>query len=499
MKTNQTKLTQILTSLTLTVLCGMVTIRASGEIVEKLADFAVGSSVNTGYGYGPSTPYTKFSLIGSNLWFTTSAGGANGLGGVFYFDPSSSNVVQVVPGVNPSYLDNNSGTAPWASTIVVANGLGWFTTSTKGAGNKGSICSIDLISGAVNNVYSFSTNSAYGQSPHSTPIQIGQELWFTCSAGGAGGSTFGTVSKYNLTNGTVTDVFGLTGTNGLYPGRQPLGSSLVPAGSNTYYFLTFAGGTNVNSSYPNGAGTLQRVSFDGAGNPTLTKVADMSGYLGFPGGDPVYDGTNYLYFGTTGANATPGGIGRYDIRSNLLTSIYNFVSNAVSATNFGKQVYTSPVFYKNKLYFPTFTGGTQNKGALDVLDLTSNIVTKLADLEGSTGLALGGQSQYCGGTIYTNPVTGSVGVYFPLTKGGVNNVGSIVRVVIPPPPIVAKYSPNNSGNLSWVGGYGPFNVDYSTDLQSGWTTNWVSGLLTNSIVVPPTNTTGYFRVSGAIE
>ncbi len=476
---------------------------AWSQTVQKVADLQVSVDQNTGLGYGPSTPETRLTLVGTNLWFTSNAGGAAGAGAVFSFDPFTSNITQLAT------LDNTSGKSPWSSAVVVANGLGWFTTSVGGTGNKGSLVSIDLAANTLNNVYSFPTNdyitSFHGQAPHSTPVQIGQELWFTCSAGGTN-STYGTVTKYNLTNGAVTDVFLLNGTNTDVPGRQPLGSSLVPVLGTNYYFLTFAGGV-VRPGAPNGAGVLDKITFDAAGNPKLSATVLPGGFISFPAGDPVFDGTNFLYFTTAGSSTNVGAIVRYNLTNGALTSLFNFVTNAVATTNYGKQPYGTPVLFNNTLYFTTLAGGTQGKGVLDSLVLSNGVVSKLADFEGVTGQALGASPQYGGGTIYTNPITGSVGIYFPINKGGVassgaaSGNGTIIRVALPPPPIVAGISNTPAGPvLTWVGGYGPFNVDTTSDLQAvPWTTNWLSGLLTNAIPLDPTIPRAFFRVSGASQ
>ena len=502
MKKNLTQVLFLYSAIWLTV-TGIIN-PAGAQTVSKVADLLVSSDPNTGLGLGPSTPECRFTLIGTNLWFTSNAGGQTGSGGVFYFDPTTSNVVQVAT------LDNTSGKSPWSSSLVFANGLGWFTTSVGGTGNKGTLASIDVTNYTVTPAYNFPTNdyitSYNGQGPHSTPIQIGQELWFTCSAGGTN-STFGTVTKYNLTNGTVTDVFRLDGTNIDFPGRQPLGNSLVPVQGTNYFFLTFAGGT-VSAGAPNGAGVLDKITFDNAGNPTLTAAALPGGFIGFPAGDPVFDGTNFLYFTTAGNSTNPGAIARYDLTAKTFTSLFNFVTNATAVTNFGKQPYGTPVLYNNTLYFTTLAGGTVTKGVLDALTLSNGVVTKLADFEGVTGQALGGSPQYGGGTVYTNPTTGRVGIYFPINKGGVATSGSgssgngtIIRVAFPPAPIVAKLSNTPGGPvLSWVGGYSPFNVDTRGDLQTGtWTTNWTSGLYTNALPLSPTGSKAFFRVSGASQ
>jgi uncharacterized repeat protein (TIGR03803 family) len=474
-------------------LAALVGSTASGaaQTVQKVKDLIVGTVL--GQGYGASTPQTTLTLIGTNLWFTSNNGGAAGAGGVFYLDLSNSNVVQVAT------LDNNTGKSPWSSAIVVADGFGWFTTSAGGTGAKGTLSKIDFANNNVTAAYNFPTNdyitSFNGQGPHSTPVRIGDELWFTCSAGGTN-STFGTVTKYNLTNGAVTDVIRLSGTNTDYPGRQPLGNSLVQV-SNAFYFLTFAGGA-VGPAAPNGAGVLGKITFDNAGNPLYSAKSLPGGHIGFPSSDVVYDGSNYLYFTTVGSATNPGAIARYDLTAQTFVSLFNFVTNLVTRTNYGAQPYCTPVLYDNTLYFTTLSGGSQAKGILGALNLSNNVVTKLADFE---GVPFGASPQYHGGTIYTNPVTGSVAIYFPINKGGSGNTGAIIRIALPPPPIVASVNKTGNGTqISWTGGYAPFGVDEISDLtSSSWTTNVFSGLYTNSIIIPTTGSQSFFRVTGASE
>lgn len=202
---------------------------------------------------------------------------------------------------------------------------------------------------------------------------------------------------------------------------------------------------------------MDKITFDVSGNPTLTTAAHLPGTnINFPSSDPVYDGTNYLYFTTVGAASTPGAICRYDLTSGLVTNLFNFVTNAVASTNFGKQPYCTPVLFNNTLFFTTYSGGTQGKGILGMFALSNNVATKLADLEGTTGQALGASPQYVGGTIYTNPVTGVVSIYLPINKGGPHNFGTILQINF---PIATSLSLTVNGDvLSWTGGYPPYSA-----------------------------------------
>jgi uncharacterized repeat protein (TIGR03803 family) len=476
-------------------LCCLPMMPVTAQTVQKVADLTTGQDIN-GNGSGASVPECHFTLVGTNLWFTSNAGGAAGAGGIFSLDLSDSNIIQLAT------FDNSTGTKPQASSIMVADGKGRFTTSAGGTGAKGTLCSIDLTNYGLTVAFNFPTNADFGWSPHSTPVQIGDDLWFTTSSGGLppdGNTVYGAIVKYSLTGQTLTNVFSLDSTNS---GRQPLGNSLIKAG-NAYYCLAFAGGTNiVAGSTPNGSGVLGKLSFDNFNQPVLTKVLDLpGGFASFPGGDVAYDQTNFLYFTTAGVSTNPGAIVRFDIANNVSTNLFVFYTNAVAVTNFGKQPYGTPVLYNNALYFTTLAGGTVGKGVLDELNLAGNSVTKLADFEGATGLALGASPQYGGGTIYTDPVTTRNFIYFPINRGGLNNNnGTIIRMALAPLPIIVSLQNGGSGNLilSWTGGYPPFGVDTRQSLaDDSWQTNWLGGLNTNSIILSASNSASFFRVEGA--
>jgi hypothetical protein len=282
-----------------------------------------------------------------------------------------------------------------------------------------------------------------------------------------------------------------------------------------YYYLTFAGGTNVGNGAPNGAGVLGKMTFDSIGQPVFSKVVDLPGrFVAFPGGDVCPDGTNALYFTTTGVSTNPGAIVKFDLLTSQLTTLFTFLSNSVPATNYGKVPgYCTPVLYEKELYFTTLNGGISNKGVVAKLTLSDNSVTKLADLEGTAGQALGGSPQYHGGTLYTNPFTGRICIYFPIRQGGTNapsglanGCGTILRVDMQPPPIQTSISmPDPSSvTLTWTGGYQPFSIVTNGSLATpvaGWpaATNGITSPTGSgpwSVTLPTSGDTTYYLVTG---
>jgi len=487
MKTNITTRTK-LASLVLSVLAFVPLCNGATytNTVEKVVD------LNADINGGQATPACRFTLIGTNLWFTTSKGSTTGFGTVSVFDPANSNVWTAVN------FDNNTGKSPVNAALMIADGKAWCTTTLGGAGNQGTLLSMDTNITYPNTVaswttaYYFPTNSDAltnnnGLKPHSTPIQIGNKLWFTCTGGGVYSSSWGCIAAYDLITGMETNMFSMDQTN---YGRQPLGSSVVQVGDG-YYYLMFNGGTNgLTTGTPNGAGVLGKITFDNLGTPSISTVCMLpGGFVSFPPCDVVPDGTNVVYFTCSGISTNPGAIAKYDLVNKQLTTLFTFPTNALSVTNYGKQPYGTPVLYNNELYFTTLAGGTGGKGVLEKLSLADNTVTKLADLEGISGKALGGSPQYGGGTVYTNPATGRVCIYFPINAGGVNlalpaGCGTILRVNLQPQPIHTTITKPDTNNitLTWTGGYQPFDVLTNSDLVSINATNWPAA--TNGVTSP---------------
>jgi uncharacterized repeat protein (TIGR03803 family) len=462
---------------------------ARAQVAAKVADLTVGLNTLTGQSYGTAAPYGSFAPVGTNLLFLTQGGGTNGFGTVSLFNPATGSV-DMLATLGSTAPGAEVGKTSFGTPVVIGN-QAWFTTSAGGAGNKGSLAYIDLTTQLIQTAYSFPTNSAMGAGPRGNPLQIGNDLYVLTSLGGA--FSKGTLVKFSLVTSNVTLIQSFDGTN---IGGQPFGCSMTPVGSD-YYFTTFTGGTNVGTfdgtSFGNGAGTLEKFSFDTNGVPSITKMADLGlGPTALLAGNPVLVGTNSLYFTATGSNPDPGSIIRYDLTSHLWTNIFSFPSNA--AALYGKQPYCTPIEWNGELYFTTFTGGTSNKGVLAKLTLTNNVYTKLADLDGPL---LGASPQYTAGLKVHNPVTGRDSLYFGTKSGGSGNNGTILQVYFPPPPIVVSVTPiSGTANITWTGGYAPFTVQSATDVSSGnWNTE-ATGLTNSFLNLPVSNPTMYYRVSG---
>lgn len=469
------------------------------QTVEKVADLSFGID-QEGDGYGQRHPVNSFTQVGSQLWFTTQYGGLTDQGTISLFDLPSHEVQEVAD------LNNTTGSQPYSSLLVISN-LGYFTTSTTGAGNRGTIDEIDLTSGAITPLFAFPNNGLpSGYIPRASLTQIGNELWTITELGGI--SNRGVVINYNLTNQVVTAV---TNLDGRYLGAEAFAG--FTAAGNTWYFATFAGGntfgttaypidtlpngstTVITDSLPLGAGTLGQLTFDDFGNPVVSNLVSLpGGYDQFPALAPIVVG-NSLYFTSVGPNALPGAILRYDLSTGFLTNLFNFSTNPIPASLYGTRPgYSGLTAWQGELYFITYYGGTNSTGpnsgggTVDKFNIASNTVIKLADLGNAAHPVddLGSPSGFYGtGTIVQE--TNRFYIYYPLSSGGVNNQGTIIRVLLPPPPIQLSAAITNATNinLSWSGGYPPFDVLTNGDVSIA--TNWAPTLTNITSAVNTTN------------
>lgn len=468
---------------------------AQAQTVEKVVDLNFVTA--DGVGVGGYSPLARFTQVGTNLWFTTDSGGTYDAGTVSRFDLVTREVVQVTS------FDNVTGKGS-ESAILVIDDQGYFTTKSGGTGNAGTIARLHLGTGTLSVLFNFPENNAVnrtngvqlGASPRASLVRIGDELWTTASLGGT--ANRGTLVRHSLTDGTTRLVADFDGPE---LGGQPFGG-LTPVGDAAWYFTTFTGGSTFGTTGLSlGAGTLGRLTFDPAGEPVLTRVADMTaGYEQFPGLEPTLVGTNHLYFGTTGPNSTPGAIIRYDLDTGTWTNLFRFSTNATEALESGTRPgYSGFVEWQDDLYFLTRQGGANNLGVVAKYNIASNLVVKLADLDGTNNLALGRATGIFDNTGVIVEDGGRFHVYYALPTGGVNNRGTILRVNLPPPPLVAQVTPAAAGEvtLSWTGGYAPFAVEFRASVEGGAWTALASGITNRSLKLPAAGEAGFFRVLGS--
>jgi uncharacterized repeat protein (TIGR03803 family) len=510
---------------------------ATAQTVEKVYDLTATQDEDTGAYLTGWGPVANFVQAGTNLWFTTPLGGTNSQGTVSRFDLVTRQVVTVAS------LSTNNTDGSWGGTggapqspLLVDGDQAYFTTTSGGTGAKGTIAKLDLSTGLITPLYSFPSSGAYGALHSGNLTKIQDSLYLAATAGGTYNQ--GAVIRYDLTSATATALTNFFFQN--KTGIQPFGG-MVQAGS-SYYFTTLQGGATAGTTiYPVitnsdgttktltvslalGAGTLSRLSFDNNGNPVIAPVVSLrGGWEQSPSSAPVVvnDSLYFLAAGylSFGGLPMPGAILRYDVNTGFCTNLCQFSTNLVPSSAYGLQPgFSSPTEWQGDLYFINHHGGTNATlptlygGTLIKYNISSGTLTKLADftnnptstgLTGTLGAPNTANGAFASGTIVEE--TNRFFLYYPLPSGGDNGRGTLIRVSLPPQPIYSQVALNGSAslNLSWTGGYPPFDVLTNGNLSNpaGWapiqtgisadtnTTNWAV-----SLPVPTENL--FYRVRG---
>jgi len=170
-----------------------------------------------------------------SLYGTTYQGGTNGgLGTIFRLTTNGSFASL------HSFAGTNDGGNPYAGLVQGRDGNFYGTTFYGGTSGYGTVFKFTT-NGVLTTLVSFgNTNGAY---PQASLLQASDGNFYgTTSAGGAYsnqiGLGYGTVFKLS-TNGTLTTLVSLDGTNGASPQ-----AGLVQSGDGSFYGTTYNGGTN---------------------------------------------------------------------------------------------------------------------------------------------------------------------------------------------------------------------------------------------------------------
>jgi uncharacterized repeat protein (TIGR03803 family) len=187
-----------------------------------------------GNGSDGSQPLGDLTPVWNTFYGTTYAGGVNNAGTVYAFNASSGKESVIYTfGTNGS----TDASAPAGGVTLVGDDL--FGTSTAGgANNEGTIFKINLAKKTESVVYSFGSTPTDGTVPYAGLTAVGPYLYGTTSNGGANGA--GAVFKINAFTGAESIVysFGASATDGSLPA-----AGLVLDG-NMLYGTTIAGGAS---------------------------------------------------------------------------------------------------------------------------------------------------------------------------------------------------------------------------------------------------------------
>ena len=347
-------------------------------------------------------PLGDLTLVGSTLYGTTLAGGADGDGAVFSMNVDGSDY-QVLH----SFTDTSGdGASPVAGLTLDGSTL-YGTTSTGGAGGDGTVFSINTNGGGYQVLYSFSGGSADGAFPYAALTLDGSTLYGTTTAGGSAGH--GTLFSYNLGNNTEQLVYSFQG--GTADGADP-GASLTLDGSTLFGTTELGGSANDGTvfSYNLGNNTEQLVySFNGGTADGATPVAGLT-LVGS------------ALFGTTelGGSAGQGTIFSYNLETDSEQVAYSFSQN--SDTD-GALPSSDLALVGSTLYGTTWLGGTYGAGTVFSFDTDNSDYQLLNSFTntGSDGASPLGGLTLDGSTLYGTTYEGGIddnGMVFSLNTGG---------------------------------------------------------------------------------
>ncbi len=233
-----------------------------------------------GDGAAPEAPLT---LGPKGLFYgTTSAGGSNGAGTVFVFDPKTR-----IQTVLYSFTGGADGNSPITGLTLAPSGSLYGTTYKGGAAGFGTIFTIDPATGAEATIYSFA-NTPDGANPGSTLALAPSGLLYGTTFGG-GTFGYGTVFSFDPATGTETVLHNFQTLN---DGYLP-GGNIVIDGTTTLYGTTELGG-GVDS---NQEGSLYSLNLATGAETVLFSFNGESNGAD-PYGGLVIDGQGNLY-GTT--------------------------------------------------------------------------------------------------------------------------------------------------------------------------------------------------------
>jgi len=262
---------------------------------------------------------------------------------------------------------NQTGDNPFTSLIQTTDGSLAGMTVAGGTSNDGTIFKMNTDGSGYTVLHSFDV--ANGFLPIGCALmQASDGTLFGMTTWG-GSNQFGTIFRIQIDGTGFTVLRNLDG--------NPSGS-LVQASDNSLFGMTPGSNTN-------GVGVIFRISPDGSNYTELFKFDNFNGR--YPTGSLII-GPDHTLFGVTQAGgpgfengAVQGGGTLFKINPDGTghSILHNFV-DSTGATPGG-----SVIIYQNKLFGYTTGGGKFHGGVFFSYNLATNVYTKLADLDETTG------------------------------------------------------------------------------------------------------------------
>ncbi|MDR3519815.1 MAG: peptidoglycan-binding protein [Candidatus Pacebacteria bacterium] len=305
-----------------------------------------------------------------NLYGMTQYGGANNVGVIFSYNPTSSTYTKIYDFGDGGA--NLNGAQPLDSLIQASNGNLYGMTYQGGANNVGVVFSYNPTSSTYTKIYDFGDGGANlnGDEPEGSLFQASNgNLYGMTQVGGV--NNRGVIFSYNPTTSTYTKLYDFDFANG----SSPVGT-LIQASNGNLYGLTNAGG----------AGNAGVIFSYNPTSSTYTKLYDfspMNSGAAYPSGSLIQASNGNLYGLTVaGGDNNDGAIFSYNPTTSTYTKLYGgFNSSAIGARPFGSFFQAS----NGNLYGLTNAGGAGNAGVIFSYNSTSSIYTKIYDFISPSG------------------------------------------------------------------------------------------------------------------
>jgi uncharacterized repeat protein (TIGR03803 family) len=281
----------------------------AGNLVQSFALFNADTATNV----AGACPAGSFVLSGTTVYGAATAGGSSANGTLFAAATNGSSLTSLhdFSALDCTAGTNVDGATPWGGLLLVGNTL-YGTTSAGGAGGAGTVFSINTSGSGFTTIYSFpamdplTRTNTDGAIPYGGLVFSGGSLYGVTMVGGTGGN--GTIFSLGTNNGSSLKVLHhfpasdpVTGTNA--DGAKPFATLELSGG--ILYGTAAAGGTSANGTVfsvaTNGANFTMLYSFT-ALDPVKATNSDGA----FPVGD-LFKSGNSLY-GTANSGG-PGGAG----------------------------------------------------------------------------------------------------------------------------------------------------------------------------------------------
>jgi uncharacterized repeat protein (TIGR03803 family) len=315
-----------------------------------------------GYSIGESSSGSLVHASDGKFYGMTYMGGANGIGVIFQFDPTTSTLTKKVDfdnAITGGYTDG--------SLMQATDGMLYGMTDGGGVNGLGVLFQFDPATSVFTKKIDFVDST--GSSPDGSLIQATDgKLYGLTTYGGANG--MGVLFQYDPTTSTYTKMFDFNGTTF---GKTPY-NSLIQASDGKLYGMTYEGGVNnlgVLFQYDFSTGILlNKLDFAGATNGSKPWGSLMQ----------ASDGKLYGMTNLGGANNL-GVLFQYD----PTTTIYVKKLDFAGATNGSKPYGSLMQASDGKIYGMTGSGGTNDKGVLFQYDPSTSTYVKKLDFNGANG------------------------------------------------------------------------------------------------------------------